>query len=89
MQAVPMSGSTTTSPTISSTGPSAGKSVCIGVVHAKAARAAAHLEKPRQIKNHGELGEFGRLQAQRAQANPAMRRVRPVEKKYARSAAAA
>ena len=43
----------------------------------------AQFEKPRQIKNHGELGEFGRLQAGRAQANPAMGGVRLVEKKSA------
>ncbi len=53
------------------------------VVDAKAVRPAAHLQKPGQIKNHGQLGEFGGLQAGRADANPAMRGVRFIQEENA------
>ena len=80
---VPRSGSITTSPAITSTRPSAGASVCSQVVHAEAARAAAQFEKPRQIENYGELGQFRRLQADRPDAKPAMRGMRFVQSKNA------
>ena len=64
-------------------GPDRRQDRALPVVHAESFRAPAPLEKPRQIKNHGELGELGRLQACRAQPNPAMRRVRLIEKENA------
>src|SRR6266404_7043221 len=58
------------------------KNCVLPVVYPVAIRPAAPLQEPCEIKNHGKLGQFGGLQAGRTQANPAMRGVRLVEKKY-------
>src|SRR6266566_952487 len=58
-----------------------GKDGAFPVVYSKALGLAAPLEEPSKIENHGELGEFGGLQAGRTQANPAMGRMRLVEEK--------
>src|SRR5271155_4505416 len=39
----------------------------------------AQLEKPREIENHRQLREFRRLNARRADADPAMRLVRAIQ----------
>src|SRR5215813_9662517 len=43
--------------------------------------AALLIQKPRQVKNHGQLRQLRWLDSHRAEANPAMRGVRSVEEK--------
>ena len=43
----------------------------------------AQIQKPCQEEDHRELGDLRRLNAQRPEANPAMRGMRIIQEKYA------